>query len=696
MSDRLKITELDFDSIKQNLKNFLKQQSEFEDYDFEGSGINILLDLLAYNTHYNAYYLNMIANESFLNSSILRNSVVAHAKKFGYMPKSKRASKATVNIVVNGNSFANSTLVLPKEFTLRSQSIDQASYDFITLDEKIATKNVSNYFNFTNVDIYQGSLETFSYAYNEQTNPKQIFEIPDPNVDTTKIKVSVQKSISNTFTTVYAKAEDVLQINSESEVYFIQESQSGNYEIYFGDGVLGKKIPNGSIVRIQYLITDGEAANKANNFTSPDSISGLYSYSIFPSKLATGGSEKETIDEIKYSAPLQLLTQKRAVTKSDYIKLILEKYADFESVNVWGGEENNPPVYGKVFVSAKPKLGFELTNVEKDLVTQEILKPISILTVKPEIIDVDYNYLKIDSRVYYNPISTALTESDLKTNITSLINNFCNEQLNKFDSLFKTSSLMTKIDSFNQSIISNEIDLFVFKKFRPDLINSRSYVLDFGFPLKRGEKETNFYSNPKFSMIDDQTGTIRECFFEELPSSFSGIESISITNPGVFYTEIPTVEIVGDGSGATAEAVLLNGRIKEIKVTNSGVGYTSAIVKITNNPRDTTGRLAEAEAVTENRYGKIRISYYKPEATTNKNVKYVLNESINEGIVGTIDYVEGKISIENFNPVDIGNNFKSISLYIRPKSSIIKSQFNKMLVLDSTDSTSVNVNLIRN
>lgn len=685
--DRIRVSELDFDSIKLNLKNFLKQQSEFQDYDFEGSGINILLDILAYNTHYNSYYLNMIANESFLDSSILRNSVVSHAKKYGYIPKSRRSPRAKINVIVNGDETGNSTLILPKNFAFTSETIDETTYNFITLEEKTVSKTGNNFI-FNGVEIYEGENTTFSYTYDEATNPKQIFEIPDSNIDVTTLRVYVQQSSSNTYTTVYNKAENVLQVTDQSNVYFLQEGQNGKYQIYFGDDVLGRKISDGSIVYLQYITTSGSAANKANSFITLSNISGLSNIKVDVVSSAFGGEEKESINQIKYSAPLKFLTQNRGVTKNDYIRLIQQNYDGFDDVNVWGGEENDPPIFGKVFISGKPKLGFELSNTEKEYITEEILKPISIMTVIPEIVDVDYNYIKLDSKVYYDPTLTNLSENDLKTGVTTLINDFCNNNLNKFDSYFKLSSLTRNVDDYNQSIISNEVDVFVGKKFRPDITTSRNYTLDFGMPLKRGEKEQNLFSSPKFTIIDE-VGAERECFFEEVPASYGGIESIEVTNSGVNYTEVPTITILGDGSGANAVATVVNGRITKITVTSPGSGYTSASVEITRNSQDTTGQLAKAKAITEGRYGEIRISYFE------NNLKYVLNDNVNSGVTGTVDYELGKITINDFSPTKVGNDFGSISLYIRPKNSVIKSNFNKMLVLDSLDGSSVSVKVIR-
>lgn len=380
MADRLTVTDLDFDTIKTNLRNFLRQQSEFQDYDFEGSGLNILLDILAYNTHYNAYYLNMVANESFLDSAILRNSVVSHAKKLGYVPRSATAPIALIRVVVETGNSTPGTLSLPRGYVFLSSQIDGVSYRFVTLDAYSATK-VGTTYTFNNVKIYEGQFSAYTYVNSYTSNPKQIFTIPSDKVDTSTLRVSVRQSTSNTQTEVYERAEDVLNITSNSQIYFLQEGRNGQYEVYFGDDVLGKKIPDGGVVNFEYLITNASEANQANNFISTASIGGFSSIAVNPIKAASGGTVRETVDQIKFAAPLSLLSQNRAVTKNDYIRLIQQKYPTFEAVNVWGGEENDPPVFGKVFVSAKPKQGFEITQTEKEFVRENILKPISISTV---------------------------------------------------------------------------------------------------------------------------------------------------------------------------------------------------------------------------------------------------------------------------------------------------------------------------
>jgi hypothetical protein len=688
MADRLKVTELDFDAIKNNLKNFLKQQTEFQDYDFEGAGLNVLLDVLAYNTHYNAYYINMTANESFLDTALLRNSVVSHAKKLGYTPRSTKASRAVVDLTVDSQSSAPGTLTLPKGYVLLSNEIDNVTYNFVTLENYTVAKTANN-FVFSSIPVYEGQLNNYVYIHSQLNNPRQLFTLPDSNIDTSTIKITVQPSQSNTDVYVYTKSEEILGGRSDDTVYFLQEGLDGQYQIYFGDGVFGKKLSDGSLVTVEYLSSSGSAPNSANNFVGTASVGGFSSLVVGSVGAASGGSPRESVDEIKFAAPLQNISQNRAVTKNDYIKLIQQKYPFFEAVNVWGGEENSPPVYGKVFVSAKPKLGFEVTDTIKDYVKENILKPISVLTVTPEIVDVDYNYLKVISTLYYDSTKTTSTKSDLQSNIRQVILDFASVNLNKFNTLFNYSGMERSIQDYSRSIISNEVDLFVGKKFRPDLINPNNYILDYGMELSRGTTTDSFYSTPDFTILDSE-GVERRCFFEEIPSSFTGLESVQIINGGFNYTSTPTIEVVGDGQGAKAVATIVNGKVSKITVTNPGIGYTIATIRIIGGG----GSLAQASPILEGRYGQIRISYFKPDEITSEQTKVVLNANLNNGVIGTIDYILGRITITAFNPIGVNNDFGDITVYMKPKSNIIESKFNKMLVLDAEDPSSVVSNVI--
>ncbi len=411
MADRLRVTELDFDTIKQNLKNFLNQQSEFTDYDFEGSGLSILLDLLAYNTHYNAYYLNMVANESFLDSALLRDSVVSHAKTLGYVPYSQRAPIATINFTAQSATSNSGSLTIPSGFAFLSNQIDNTSYNFVVLDE-ITVLKANNQYYFENLDIYEGQLVTYVFNYDQASNPKQVFNLPDTNIDTTTIKVTSIPAAGNTQLTVYNKVTDVLDVTSTSEVFYVQENKGGKFQIYFGNDVVGKKLPDGAVVSVTYLVTNGTAADKANNFvatsTLVDSLNeGINNYVISPISAASGGSLRESVDEIKFGAPAQFTTQNRLVTFKDYESYIKKNYPSVDSLSVWGGEDAIPPVYGKVFVSLKPKQNYYISETEKQRIVNDIISPKAIVSVGAEIIDPQYLYLLIDNYVEYDKNKTS-------------------------------------------------------------------------------------------------------------------------------------------------------------------------------------------------------------------------------------------------------------------------------------------------
>lgn len=679
----IQVTDLDFQEIKSGLKTFLESQSEFTDYDFTGSGLNVLLDILAYNTHYNAYYLNMVANESFMDTAVTRNSVVSHAKKYGYTPRSATAPTATISIQITPTeSNLSGTFTIPK-YTRFVTYIDGKVYNFTNMQDYTASKS-GGVFTFNNVKIKEGEAVSYSYSVNLTTNPNLVFTIPEPKIDTSTLSVSVRETSVSSNVTVYTLSTDVLTLKSDSEVYFLQEGQDGNYQIYFGDNVISKKLSNGNIIELVYLKTNGEDSNKANTFTLTTALSGVLSSVVTPVSAASAGHVRETIQEIKFGAPLNLLSQNRAVTKNDYIKLIQQKYPSFEAVNVWGGEENDPPIYGKIFISAKPKLGFEITETEKEYVKEVILKPISMLTVTPEIIDVDYNYLIVTSEVYYDKAKTNLSDSEFISGIKSIIQTYCQTNLNEFNAYFNYSGLENAVTNYSKAIVSNEIEFFVGKRFRPDLTKPNTYTLEYGFELTRGTTNDNFYSTPDFTMLDEN-GVSRQCFFEEIPSSYTGVQSITITNPGYNYTSTPTVTIIGDGDGATAEAVIVNGKLSAINVLTPGIGYTSAAVQITGGG----GLLGSGTAIIEGRYGQIRISYYKTDEISSQSTKVIINKNKNNGVVGTIDYTLGKVTIENFAPTAVNNDFGNIQINFKPKSNIIRSKLNKMLVLDEEDSASI-------
>ena len=482
MANRLRVTELDFDQVKTNLKTFLKQQSNFQDYDFEGAGLNILLDVLAYNTHYNAYYLNMVANESFLDTAILRDSVVSHAKMLNYVPFSYTSPRAVINLTIDSGTTTPEEVTIPKGYTFESGLIDGSAYTFTTQQQYTATKSGTSFF-FENVDIYEGQLNTFNYTYTEIDNPKGIFIINDTNIDTESISVTVQPNISNTASSIYSKVDDILDITSESEVFFLQEGRNGNYEVYFGDGVVGKKLQDGAIVSIQYLITKGDIANGADAFIGTQNI-GVYStFTITVVDVAAGGAINESVDSIKFSAAAQYATQNRLVTVKDYESYIKSKYPSVDSLSVWGGEDNIPKVFGKVYIALKPKTNYFISETEKQRIIDEIINPKAIVSVQAEIRDPQFLYILLENSVQYNAKKTALDEQTIKNNIKQAIVLYKTTNLDKFNSTFIQSKLQEIIDATNgNSIVGSETNVKVQKRFQPKLNESASYRIEYNVP----------------------------------------------------------------------------------------------------------------------------------------------------------------------------------------------------------------------
>jgi hypothetical protein len=686
-NSNIQMTDLDFNTIKENLKTYLKSQDTLQDYNYEGSALSVLLDVLAYNTQYNAYYLNMVANEMFLDTALARDSVVSQAKLLNYIPHSAIAPSATINLTVTG--VTQPQLTLPRFTNFLSESIDGINYNFVTTDDTITEVNLAtNEAYFANVEIKQGIPASFNYTVNNSNNPTSKFQLPEPNVDTTTLQVLVQQSSSNSSFETYTKASSFVSLNSGSLVYFLQEGLGGNYEIYFGDNILGKKLVDGNIVRVSYLTTSGTAAAGANNFVLMDTIQGYSTASINGVIAATKGSDRETIDSIKFQAPKAYSAQNRAVSKEDYITAIQQNNLgySFDAVNVWGGEDNDPPSYGSVFISLKPTGAYTFTQTQKEKLVNDVIKPISVLTVVPKIVDPDYTYLQLTANVLYDPKKTNLTTTQLQSNIKTAIANYANTALNTFNSTFSVTDFNEVVKNTNQSIVANEIEVKIQKKFYPNLTTPTTYNLYYGTKLKKGMFESGVNSSPSFQIRNplNLAQTIDGVFIEEVPSSTGGVESISILNPGFSYQIAPTVTIKGDGTGATAIATLnTNGTIKSVKVTNSGSNYTSAIAVVTAAPSDTTGQSGSLVVNLEGRYGTLRTYYNNTE-----NVKTVLNSN-----VGTIDYQTGIVTLNSFNPLNVNNELGQFTITANPTTTIISSSFNRIITVDPFDANAIVVNV---
>jgi hypothetical protein len=681
-NSNIQISDLDFDSIKTNLKTFLRSQDKFKDYDFEGSALSNLLDLLAYNTHYNSYYLNMVANEMFLDTAALRSSAVSHAKLLNYTPKSATAPTATVNLIVTGLDVTS--LTIDKFTGFSSEAVDGINYKFITKDT--VTKNVSaGTAQFLGLEIIQGEPISLSYTYSSSSNLKAIFSLPDGNIDTSTIVIQVQRSSIDTTIDTYKLATNVLGVNENSLVYFLQEGLNENYEIYFGDGILGKQLTDGNIVRVSYVVTKGSSSLGANNFVLLDTVGGAPT--VYPLTAATNGSDKETIESIKYTAPKAYSAQGRAVTVEDYISVLQNNNIGltFDSVNVWGGVDYTTPSFGQVFISLKPSGAYNITATQKQRLINDVLKPVSVVTVTPTIIDPDYTYLKVTADIVYDQKRTNMSSGEIQDNVKTAIRNFSQNSLNTFNSLFDMSDLSATIKAVDSSIIATEVDVKVQKKFFPILGTHKTYTLNYGVALERSVFAAGINSFPtiKYYSVSGDLILINDVYLEEVPFPASGVETINILNIGFNYTEVPIIKITGDGEGATAEATVVNGHISKINVTNSGNNYTQAIVTIENSLTDTTGNSGSAYANLKGQYGKLRSYYYD-----SKNKKTILEPNI-----ATVDYYNGTIYFNNFNPNDVNDPLGQLTLTATPKSTIIESTKNRIVSIDEFDPQAVVVNV---
>ena len=478
---RLNITEFDFDDVKDNLKVFLKGQSEFKDYDFEGSGMNIMLDILAYNTHYLGFNANMLANEMFLDSASLRSSVVSHAKTLGYEIQSARAPIATVNVALTTTS---SSKTMPAG-TAFSTTVDDVSFQFVT-SEAITQTGSGGAVTFTNVKIYEGTYITTKYLA-DTSSVEQRFLLPDSRSDTTTLTVKVQNSASDSTTTTYTKATDISQLTSSSSVYYLQEVENGRQEIYFGDGNISKSLSDGNIVILQYVVTNKTAANGASSFTAPSSIDGVSTITVTTVNNASGGSEPESLASIKLQAPLDYASQGRAVTSDDYITYTKKLFPNTQAVSVWGGEDGgfdpatgitSVPEYGKVFISIRNTTGQNLTDTEKSQLVTDLGK-YKVASVTPVIVNAETTFIILGVTFQYDSNTTTKTVNDLETEISTTISNYNSNNLQDFNKPFRHSQLTGVIDDTDNSILSNVTTVTLGKFITPVTSEATAYTLSF-------------------------------------------------------------------------------------------------------------------------------------------------------------------------------------------------------------------------
>lgn len=480
-SSNINITDLDFDQVSGSLKEYLKGQTTLKDYDFEGSNLAILTDLLAYSAHTSAFNANMVASEMFLDTAQIRKNVVSRAKELGYTPSSRTASKSTFDLTVNSPTIAGAT---PNSLTLNrghefTTVFDGTSYTFISLDNKTITPTAGT-FKFEDLNIYQGKLTTDVYRYNSQVT-NQRFPLLNPNIDTTTITINIT---SNNTVTAWTKAGDLTNITTTSTVFYTQENDEGLFEVYFGDGVIGKEPIDGDEISISYLVTDSTHANGASTFSMATSIQGNSDVTMTNTVSASGGKDIETPDQIKFSASKFYTSQNRLVTVQDYKAKLQELYPGADSIAVWGGEDHDPISYGKVYVAIKPsQYSNNLTSAEKTSLKTS-LSALSILTVRPEIIDAEILQVIITSNFKYDPTKTSQTKSALETLVKASILAYDNDELSGFDTLFRHSQLSTKIDSVETSVLSNITTIKLKKDYTATVDGTASSIsLTFGNAL---------------------------------------------------------------------------------------------------------------------------------------------------------------------------------------------------------------------
>jgi hypothetical protein len=520
---------------------------------------------------------------------------------------------------------------------------------------------------------------------NYSTNPYRRFNIPSANVDLDTLAIAVQKISTDTATESYFLADDITELTGNSKVYFVEEDLDGTYVFYFGDNVIGKKPEDGSVISATYLITDGSVANNISSFTIIEPVGGEFSDSVTVTTLDSsyGARDKETINQIKFRAPYYYTAQNRAITKLDYQTLITKDYPNIDSVAVWGGEENLPIVYGKVYLSLKTTGNYVLTNAEKESIKNALIRNRNVVTVTPEIIDPLYIYMLFSGKVYYNPSLTTKTAEELKTYAKAGVSDYISDKLNTFDSTFRKSKLQSYIESSESSITGSDIDVYVQRRITLEPSTTKTYEIDFDIPLTKGDYYNSLYTFPQVQVYDS-ANILRSVFFEEVPNAFTGVDSIRIINGGSNYTSAPTVTISGDGTGATATATIVNGRVISIEVTNRGINYTRAIISITGGE----GSGATATARLEARFGKLRSYYYNTSSQ-----KIVVNSE-----AGDIDYDSGRITLNSlFVQSVVSNEFYDtnvLTINALPRDEIIRPLRNRILVSDETIDTTIQIDMV--
>ena len=618
---RLSVTELDFDDIKTNLKTYLKAQTEFKDYDFEGSGMSILLDTLAYNTHYLGFNANMVANEMFLDSASLRSSIVSHAKMLGYEVSSARAPKAIINISLSTGK-TTATMGAGTAFTT---TVNGTSYQFVTIAD-VTGASTGNAIPFDSTEIYEGTYVTSKYLV-DSSDVDQRFVITDNRADTTTLTVKVQASSSDSTTTTYTKATDISQLSRSSTVYFLQEVEAGKFEVYFGDGIVSQALSDGNIVTLSYVVTNKTQANGASSFSSPSAIDTVTTITITTVGNASGGSEAETLQSIKLNAPLDFAAQGRAVTTEDYKLYARKLFANTQTVSVWGGEDgsyntssgvSSTAEYGKVFISIKSTTGENLTITQKDQLVKD-LEPYKVASITPVVVDPETTFLILGITYSYDSNSTTKTATDLSGLVNTTLQNYNTTYLNTFNSPFRHSQLQGLVDGTDTSILMNTTTVTMARLFTPTTTGSTSYTINFNNafynPVSGYQNSviasTGFYiasASTEYFFDDDGSGNLRiysivvgvKTYYSITAGTVDYINGL-ITINGILISSTSNVDGVASTEvritalSDSNDIVPVRNQLLEIDFTNStitakvdaaattGIGYTTTTTGTTTS-----------------------------------------------------------------------------------------------------------------
>lgn len=571
---KISVAELDFDAIKDNLKEFMRGQSQFQDYDFEGSSLSILIDLLAYNTHYNAIYSNLAVNESFLDSASKRASVVSLAKTLGYIPNSAVCSRAIVSATVASPQTSPDIVTIPA-FQPFNTVIDGNSFTFYNPSSVQTTRNGSGNYVFENLELVEGQRLTFRFTYSDTGR----YVIPNPNVDLSTLNVTVQETASSDFFENYVAAENLIDVESSSKIYFIREIDDGLYELKFGDGILGNKLDDGNVITLRYFVSSLSAPNGARNFSYGGSPIVGSSLSVSTNTPGFGGQAAENIESIKFNAPRLYAAQNRAVTPEDYKAIIYKFFPESESVNVWGGENNDPPIYGKTFISVKPREANTLTNLQKEFIINNILNKRNIVSITPEIIDPEYFNIKLTTTVYYNPRETSKTPSQIETIVKNAVLAYDDQELQRFDGILRFSRLSRIIDESDPAIVNNISRIMVRREFTPRFGINAEYKLNLINPISQdGGKQGDVFGTTGFFipnstrvhyLDDDAVGNLRLYYRN------ANLDKV-IVNPSIGTIEYEAGRVVV----RNLNIVALEGPIFEMQVKPESYDVVSALNQI--------------------------------------------------------------------------------------------------------------------